>query len=241
MFLTDEEMEAIETGGMSQGQTEGTQLVHQPQPPAPIPLYPLSIAQQGPGLGANGVPQQGAPAQGWALKTVGGLPVWGWGLVAAGVGAAGFFYWRGRKLTQNPGESESKSSGSSGGGGNALAAALMNTGSRDSGWSPSRSRMAEQLERYFQKKGLGPKVKVWVDADDAHEKGGLKQVSPLVNVEVFNNGFKVDQAFTRFCRREGLNPVQHPDGNIGLYPHSTKRGKEWEEYVDALRDEGQKV
>jgi peptidyl-tRNA hydrolase len=51
----------------------------------------------------------------------------------------------------------------------------------------------------------------------------------------------VDQAFTRFCRREGLNPSQHADGSIGLYPHSTKRGKEWEEYVDALRDEGQKV
>lgn len=232
MFLTDEEMEAIEGG---EGRPDTAEMVHQPQeaPVQPIQLYPLSFAQGG-GMGTapNGAPD-GAPPEGWALRRYGGVPVWAWGLLGATGAAAGFFFWRGRQVKSNGEEAEPTPN---------IAHALLGSGSDDkSAWSPSRGRVAEQLERYFQKKGVTPHVKVWPDADDAQVKGGLKQVSPLVNVEVKNKGFKVDQAFTRFCRREGLNPVQHGDGSIGLYPHSTKRGKEWEEYTDALRDEGQKV
>ena len=62
-----------------------------------------------------------------------------------------------------------------------------------------------------------------------------------MNVEVKGGAVKADAALQRFARREGLNPVQHEDGSIGFYPHTGKRGKEWEEYIDALRDEGQKV
>jgi hypothetical protein len=110
------------------------------------------------------------------------------------------------------------------------------------GWEPSRSRFAELLERYYQRQGHAQHAKVWHDAEDAKSKGKLKFVSPLVNVEVKDSKMvKVDPALTRFCRREGLNPVAHSDGSIGLYPHNSKRGKAWEEYIDALRDDGQKV
>jgi len=236
MFLTDEEMEVIESGA-APPRLEAKEIVHQPQPPVPIQLYPLSMAGGAP-LGTNGAPNgapNGGPPQGWALRQFGGVPVWAWGLIGLSGAAAGLFYYRGRKAVQVNGKKDDDPSPN-------IAQALMGGGGESrGGWSPSRGRVAEQLERYFKKKGVSQNVKVWHDADDAQEKGGLKQVSPLVNVEVKNKGFKVDQAFTRFCRREGLNPVQHNDGNIGLYPHSTKRGKEWEEYTDALRDEGQKV
>jgi hypothetical protein len=231
MFLSDEEMEAIEGRAVQRQAPQSTQLVHQPQQPQQIPLYPLSMANGG-GMGGPGMGQDPS-GQGWARKQVGGLPVWGWGLVAAGVGAAGFFFWRGRKMQVKPNPDSGSSSSS-------VVPAMMAQPQARSGWSPSRSRISEQLERYFQKKGHGGNVKVWHDADDAHA-AGLKQVSPLVNIQVKGGGVKVDSAFTKWCRREGLNPVQHADGNIGLYPHSTKRGKEWEGYVDALRDEGQKV
>jgi hypothetical protein len=239
MFLTDEEMEMIESGA-TEPQQGATEIVHQPQEPMPIQLYPLSIAGGAP-LGTNGAPNgapngampDGGPPQGWALRQYGGVPVWAWGLIGLTGAAAGLFYWRGKQPKAN-GKGDDEPSPN-------IAQALMGGGESRGGWSPSRGRMAEQLERYFKKKGVSQNVKVWHDADDAQEKGGLKQVSPLVNVEVKSKGFKVDAAFTKFCRREGLNPVQHNDGNIGLYPHSTKRGKEWEEYTDALRDEGQKV
>jgi len=239
MFLTDEEMEEIESKARPE---EAQQLVHQPPPqaPQPVQLYPLSIAQApGPnGAVPNGAVPNGingaAPPPGWALRQYGGVPVWAWGLMTLAGGAAGYFFWRGRGDQPSPNDPSSSPAPSVG-------EAIMAAPEQRGGWRPSRTTIVGQLERYLQKKGASSAVKIWLDADDARDKGKLAHVSPLVNLEVTGKTFKVDQAFTRFCRREGLNPVQHADGNIGLYPHSTKRGKEWEEYVDALRDEGQKV
>jgi hypothetical protein len=172
---------------------------------------------------------------------VGPLPVWAWLLITGGVAGTGyFFYWNNQQKL--------KANGSDGDGdteprppklGEALS--LSDERENSGGWEPSRSRFVEQLERYFQRKGQQQHVTVWTDADEARNKGKLKIVSPLVNVEVKGGAVKADAALQRFARREGLNPVQHEDGSIGFYPHGGKRGKEWEEYVDALRDEGQKV
>jgi hypothetical protein len=53
---------------------------------------------------------------------------------------------------------------------------------------------------------------------------------------------KLDEAaLGKLTRREGLYPVRNGDV-VGLYPvEGSKRGREWERYVDDLRDEGQKV
>jgi hypothetical protein len=206
-------------------------------PPPPVPLYPLAMA--------SGAPA-GAPAQngivGFVTKPVGPLPVWAWTLLAGAGGAAVYFYSKRGEPKKN-GDDDSSESKSSGVMAN-LMAAVSGGGSPSSGgssWSPSRSSFAASLERFFQRKGKGQHVKVWVDADDAKNQGKMNTVSPLVNVQVHGGAVKVDQALQRFARREGLNPVQHEDGSIGFYPHSSKRGKEWEGYIDALRDEGQRV
>jgi len=221
MFLTDEEMEAIESNGADHSQESALTTV--PPVQQQIPLYPLSIANGG-AMGGT------APESGLLRKRIVGVPVWAWGLIGVTGAAAGVFYFKSRKTNSEPSVTPN------------INDALSEPETSDGEWSPSRSQLASKLERYLQKKKVVHNVTVWTDADDAHEKGGIKQVSPLVNIQVKNNGFKADPAFTRYCRREGVNPVQHPDGNIGLYPHSsTKRGKEWESYVDALRDDGQKV
>lgn len=114
-------------------------------------------------------------------------------------------------------------------------------GEESAGWSPSRSGFGSQLQRFFDKAGKSASVVVWHDAEDAQRKGKMKFVSPLINVQVKDKSVTADAALQKFCRREGLNPVAHDDGSIGLYPHTGKRGKAWEDYVDALRDDGQQV
>jgi hypothetical protein len=212
-----------------------------PAPPAelpPVPLFPLAMASA-----PNGAPA--APAQqngivGFVTKPVGPLPVWAWTLLAGAGGAA--FYFATKKAPEKNSSEGSEDSKPSGVMANLMAAvAGTPSSSGGSSWRPSRSEFAASLERFFQRKGKGQHVKVWVDADDAQGQGKMKTVSPLVNVQVHGGAVKVDQALQRFARREGLNPVQHSDGSIGLYPHSSKRGKEWEGYIDALRDEGQRV
>jgi hypothetical protein len=244
-FLSDEELDAMIEGD-NQGQA---QMVPMPPPqmPEPVPLYSLALASAG-----NPVPQQ-APVpngqqpngnEGILNKQVGPLPAWAWGLIGLGVAGTGYFAYRStKKVSENSGgDGDSKNDSPSIG--QVVTRALTAGTNTDSfsGWQPSRSRFAEQLERYYQRKGQSQFAKVWVDAEDAKDKGKLKFVSPLVNIEVKDpKVVKVDQGLTRFCRREGLDPKPHPDGSIGLYPHSSKRGKEWEEYIDALRDDGQQV
>lgn len=205
-----------------------------------VPLYSLQLAEAGQQPAA---PQSPAESQGLLLKKLGPLPVWAWGLIGLGVGGGGYMLYRGLKPNPGSGSSEDDEGGS---GlpmlGQILSkATLGDGGASGDGWEPSRSRFAEQLERYFQRKGQSQHIKVWHDAEDAKKEGGLKFVSPLINIQVKQGAVKVDQALTRFCRREGLNPTTHPDGSIGLYPHASKRGKEWEEYIDALRDDGQEI
>lgn len=211
----------------------------EPEPPPPVQLYPLALAQvpQPTGAPPNGVPPGGLV--GLVTKKVGPLPVWAWVLIASGAGGTGYYLYK-SKTAPKP-NSDDDDSSSSPSVGDVLMNAVTGAGGGGSGWSPSRSRFAEQLQRYFAKKGQSEHAVVWHDAEDAKVKGGLSHVSPLVNVQVKGGGVKVDTALTRFARREGLNPIQHDDGSIGLYPHSTKRGKEWEGYIDALRDEGQSI
>jgi hypothetical protein len=228
MIYTDDELSEIE----GYEDEDEAPLAPPPAPAAmaPVPLYPLSLAQLG-----QGVPGENKVVA-FAKKKVGPLPVWAWLLGAGAVGTGAYFVIR-RKGSSSGEESSSvtpnshRSSSSDG----------DHEESGGSGWSPSRSAFASQLQRHFDKKGQSSNVVVWHDAEDAQKKGRLKFVSPLINVQVKGGVVKVDAALQKFCRREGLNPVAHDDGSIGLYPHSGKRGKAWEDYVDALRDDGQQV
>jgi hypothetical protein len=216
-----------------------------PPAPQPVQLYPLALAQapQPNGAVPNGMPQPqpggGGGLVGLITRPLGPLPFWAWALIAGGVGSTGYLLYK-NKTAPTPNGSSDGDGSSSPSVGDVLMNAVTGAGA-SSGWAPSRSRFAEQLQRYYAKKGHSEHATVWHDAEDAKKHGGLSQVSPLVNVQVKGGGVKVDTALTRFARREGLNPVQHSDGSIGLYPHSTKRGKEWEAYIDALRDEGQSI
>lgn len=229
-FLTDEEIDSMFDDA-------GAPV---PEPPAlaglpEVPLYPLALAQSPTPAAPNGQPPEAA---GLFTKKVGPLPTWAWLLIGGGVVGTGYFYLRGKKTSEGSSESPSIgdvvsnvfSGGGDGGGGSS------------GGWEPSRSAFASKLDGYLTKKGLNGQATVWRDAEDAQQKGKMSSVSPLINVQVHkNSAVKVDQGLQRFCRREGLNPIAHADGNIGLYPHTGKRGREWEQYIDALRDEGQKV
>lgn len=238
----DEEMDQM----FAEQHQQGAPAVMQPQI-EPVPLYSMQLAQapaspQAPGMQLD--PQGAATTpDGLLKKKWGPLPVWAWGLIGTGVLGTGYFVYRSmKKVTPNGSGDEDDAPPKLG----QIVSKMLGSGepsggSSSSGWEPSRSRFAEQLERYYQRKGQSQHVKVWHDAEEAKEQGGLKFVSPLVNVQVKHGTVKLDQPLTRFCRREGLNPTAHPDGSIGLYPHASKRGKEWEEYVDALRDDGQQI
>jgi len=228
-FLTDEDMDSIEDG-YDDGADDllaPIPLALPPPPQGPV-FYPMSLA-------SATLPTNGTNGEGTGLsKRLLGAPIWAWGLILAGAGGAGYLYYRSR------GQVKANSSGESDSGSEGLYHASSEL-TANGAWSPSRSRFAELLQRYYQRKGMSAHVTVWHDADDAKEKAKLPVVSPLVNVQVHGGAVKADTALVRFARREGLNPVQHQDGSIGFYPHTTKRGKEWEEYIDALRDDGQKV
>lgn len=187
-----------------------------PEPVAPVydsTVYPLALADTAT-----------ATAQPTGLaKPIAGLPVWGWGLIVAGLGVGGYFWYQNRDgVKKNPEDGEGDSSSEP-----------MEQG----GWRPSRSAFAEKLERHLSKSGLSG-AKVYSDAEDA-KKARLKQVSPLVTVVAQGQVPMGD--LEKFARREGLKPVAHEGGVVGFYPISGKRGRAWEQYIDALRDEGQTV
>lgn len=229
-MLSDEEIDEMYADAAGGRQQQPAPQARPPQaPPGRLPLYPLAMAQQA----AMGQAPNGNAGAGIGKK-LGPLPIWGWGAIVAGLGGTAYFWWRSRKGVKANSGGESDDDGR-------VALPALPSGEGRGGWSPSRSRMADNLGRYFERKGQKQNVTVWHDADDAKKKGHMKHVSPLVNVKVTGKNVKVDPALTKFCRREGLNPVQHDDGSIGLYPHESKRGKEWERYVDDLRDEGQSV
>lgn len=186
-----------------------------------VPVYPLSLAQ---------VP---APIQetGFLQRKMGPLPVWGWLVTAVGTGIGGYFILQNIKApTKNSRDDEDD---------DAASYALPDEGESAGGWRPSRSAFADQVTRYFAKAGVAG-AKVFSDADDA-KRAKLKEVSPLINIR-FESPYKADKGFEKLCKKEGLSVFAHGDGTVGLYPATTgKRGKQWEDYVDALRDDGQEI
>lgn len=192
-------------------------------------VYPLALAQ------APASPAPTSGIVGFITRPMGPMPLWAWVLLGGSVAGAGY-------LLMNKSSSDSSSSDDDDESASKprVGDVVPNDGSPNE-WGPSRSRFAQQLEGYLTKKGHGSSAKVWHDAEDARG-AGMTTVSPLINIQIKGDPVKVDVAMQRFCRRDGLNPVQHADGSIGLYPHSgSKRGKEWESYVDALRDDGQTI
>lgn len=208
MFV-DESPDMIEQRALPQRPAEAP-------PPTVFPLAPLADGQ---------LPASSTPAP-LLRRNVGPLPVWGWALVATAAGVGGWYYLRGRgKDPEKNGADESEREGESG-------------ESSESGWSPSRSRFADMLRRFFSKSGVADKVTVYHDADDA-KKAKLKHVSPLVTIVA--KGQLPMKELEKFSRREGLKPIAHEGGIIGFYPVTGKRGRAWEEYIDLLRDDGQTV
>lgn len=190
-----------------------------------ITLYPLTLAQP--------------PAQeGWVQKKLLGMPVWGWGLLGLGTAIGGYLWYQHGRTKKNGEDADEKPKRNEA---DSETTALAENAGRG-GWQPGRTQVVETLKRYYAKKGMSGKVVIWHDADEAKAKSGMKQLSPLVNVQPAKGAkLKVEKDLQRLVKREGLNPIQHADGSIGLYPAEGKRGREWEEYVDALRDDGQQV
>jgi len=163
---------------------------------------------------------QGPVAPGWLKVRKLGIPYWAWIL---GLGAAGYYLYhrhQKKKLEANDDETPRLGSGDD--------------------WAPSRSRFASNLERYLSEKKA--RAKVFHDADDA-KKAGVKNPSPLVNVKVSRaSKLHEDKSFRELAASEGLEPVRLDETTVGLVPAKNgDRGREWEKYIDALRDEGQEV
>jgi hypothetical protein len=190
----------------------------QAPPSMQMQLYPLSMAQQ------QQYPlAQVPPPEPLLQRRMAGVPVWGWGLGAAA--AAGLAYYllnKNKAVAKNP-EDESSSES---------AFPALPAGQR-----ASRTGFCDRLNPFLQKNGIADKTVVYSDADEAAKK--LKQVSPLVTIHC-----KVKppiKELDKFAKREGLTAVEHEGGVVGFYPGGGKKGKAWEEYIDDLRDAGQKV
>ena len=213
--LMEDDLDSIFGGdaGDKETQQAAQQIAAQP---VVATVYPLSLAD-------GTLP--GTTAATGIRRQIGGMPIWGWGLIAAGLGVGGWYYYQNQNaVKKNDGDEDSDGSSSSGG--------------EEGGWSPSRSRFAEMLKRFLAKENVADKTTIYPDADEA-VRAKLKNVSPLVTIVV--KGPAPMKALEKFARREGLKPTQHDGGVIGFYPIQGKRGRAWEEYIDLLRDDGQKV
>lgn len=190
----------------------------QMSPGMQVQLFPLSLAQP---LPLSQVAPEPEPPI--LQRRVAGLPVWGWGLGVVGAGVAYWLYSKSQSVTPNTGAGE-------------------DLGGDDSppaeGWKTSRTSFCQKLRPFLQKNGIMDKTTIYDDADEAAKK--LKQVSPLVTIQC--KAAKVPlKELDKFARREGLTATAHDNGVVGFYPAGGKKGKAWEEYIDALREEGQKV
>ena len=224
-YVTDDDIDEMYGDGRHVPQAQAMQPA--PQPAAHpvnsmggLPVYPLALAQ---------VPSSPAPDN-LLTRKVGPLPLWGWALTALGTGLGGYLWWQSsKKVSKNDGDDEERAPRS-----------LPEDTSDKGSWNPSRGAFCEQLTKHFTRKGMSDKVKIF-DADQAKASGKLKHLSPLINIKC-DVAYKPDKDLLRLCKREGLNPIAHEDGTIGLYPASSgKRAQEWEKYIDLLRDDGQKV
>ena len=191
----------------------------------PVQVYPLALAD-----GTIAAPSTPPILQ----RQVGGLPVWGWALLACGAGIGGYYWYTNREVKKNDGGDDRERDRGTGDAGESDA--------EPGGWEPSRSRLGDQLRRVFSKSNIdASKVTVYTDADLALKaRLPRDRISPLVTV-VSRATLPVKE-MEKLARRDGLKVISHPGGIIGFYPaESGKRGRIWEEYVDALRDEGQTV
>jgi hypothetical protein len=189
----------------------------QAPPSFQMQLFPLGNMAQHP------LAQVPPPTEPLLRRRVAGLPVWGWGLGVVGAASFAYYLFTQKKVTANDGDSSS---------GSADLPALP------AGWEPSRTGFCTRLQPFLQKNGIADKTTVYSDADDAAKK--LKQVSPLVTIQCKATKVPIKE-LDKFAKREGLTAVEHDAGVVGFYPSGGKKGKSWEEYIDALREEGQKV
>lgn len=183
--------------------------------PTTVPLYDISLAQ---------TPEQSSQ-DGLLTRRVAGLPVWGWGLIGTAALGAGWYFWKQGKVAPNAPEP-------------APAPARLPT---PEGWSPSRTRFGESLGSWMSRRSIPSRdVTIYTDADDA--KRHIKPVSPLVTIKCAASAKMPMEELQKFCAEEGLCATDHGEGVIGFYPaESGDRAREWESYIDALRDDGQTV
>jgi hypothetical protein len=216
-------------------------------PPGTMPVPSPQMAPMAP-PGGNGV--------GLLRRQIQGVPVWAILLGVGAVGAGGYYLFTKAKADANSDDDEdsgsvasnprrsSRSSSSSDDedSGGSTSSTRSRSRSARSNWSPSRSRVAERAQKWLAKKNQADGTTVIHDADEAMAKG-VKNPSPLINLKVRQKSdLEKNADFKRWARREGLDPVRIDKTTIGLVPaQNTKRGVEWEGYIDALREEGQRV
>ena len=171
--------------------------------------------------GVGQAPVAPPPAQeSFFTRRVGPLPTWGWLLVLAAGGAAyaGYQWWK--KNQQG---------------------AVRPNDADETPWKPSRGDFARKLESLLAHKKI-KSVRVFDDADEALASG-IRNPSPLINLRV-PRGVRLMQSedFNELVRAEGLEPVKLDETTIGLVPlEESVRGERWGAYIEALREEGQKV
>lgn len=237
---------------------QGGQVPYQPafhQGPYPYPAgtYPMDIVSPNtnpmPWAGPYHDPSaMGDDDENFLTKKLGPLPVWGWALVAAGAaGVVGLAAWKLGFLGKQEGKDLAKNDASD-------SDDADSDDSEDSGeWSPSRSRFVEDMKAKFfnlpHNKSRFSGVSIYVDAEDAMKKGGIKTPSPLINMRGPKSA-KLDQepVLVALCKAEGLVIKEnemgpgvyglHPDSSAPLVRANPARGHQWEDYIDALRSDG---
>lgn len=207
-----------------------------PSAQAQLQLYPMDMAGQPYGLAQT--PVQPEPL---LARRIVGVPVWGWGLGLGGAALAYYLWQQQQKVTRNPGGGVGSPRGD-------------DDDSGSGGVQTSRTTLGGKIRMCLQKNGVTSKIvdgsgktiagsdadktTIYTDADEAKKK--LKQVSPLVTIQC--KGVRPPmKELDKLARRDGLSAIEHDSGVVGFYPGGGKKGKEWERYVDALRDEGQTV
>lgn len=162
------------------------------------------------------------------MKKVGGLPVYGWAIGVAVLGAGAYFLYH--KYKEQEGREDPSDEDED---------REERRLERNRGWSPSRSGFAAQIDSFLKNNGIRG-VKIYPDADEAART--IKNPSPLITLRVpRGSNLHTNAQFVSMCRAEGLKPVETSEGIVGLYPDRGKKAKQWEQYIDDLRDEGQKV